>query len=377
MNVRLRAALAAALVAAALAVTGATATAAPAVRAAPRTEPVSVTPAGKAGDGASTGAVISRDGRYVAFSSTATDLLPGAPHGGLFVRDLRTGKLTHAADGTDPSLSEDGRYLAYTDAGLHLLDRRTGRTERLDTGLPAGFGPGGHAYLSGTARYAVFTATGDADGPVVFLRDRVRHTTERISPPRPTWEPRAAGHATVSDDGRRVVYQYTYSNGPRGDDWSDIWLHDRSTGTRTQLDRSTDGSPTTRESLNPALSADGRTVVFESADTHLVPDDTDNSWNVFVHHLATGRNDRIQGYGRDAAVSADGRHVTLTTHEGSAYPLYARDLRNGTRALVATEGHVAPGGVSARRIAFTSYDGTLDPRGDDNNEQDVFVRHLQ
>ncbi|MFG2967739.1 hypothetical protein ACGFZS_31180 [Streptomyces sp. NPDC048288] len=52
-------------------------------------------------------------------------------------------------------------------------------------------------------------------------------------------------------------------------------------------------------------------------------------------------------------------------------------MRHGTRALVATEGHVAPGGVSARRIAFTSYDGTLDPRGDDNNEQDVFVRHLR
>ncbi|MFE4968738.1 hypothetical protein [Streptomyces sp. NPDC056660] len=376
MNVRTRTALAAALAAAALAATGAAATAEPA--AAPRTEPVSVTPSGAAGDGPSTGAVISRNGRYVAFSSTATDLLPGAPHGGVLVRDLTTGKLTHAADGTDPSLSADGRRLAYTTGtGLRLLDRRTGRTERLDTGLPAGFGPGSHARLSGTARYAVFTASSDADGPVVFLRDRDKHTTERISPPKPTWEPRSAGAPTVSDDGSRIVYQYTYSNGPRGDDWSDIWLYDRATGKRTQIDRSTDGSPTTRESLNPALSADGRTVVFESADTHLVPADTDNSWNVFVHHIATGVNDRIQGYGRDAAVSADGRYVTLTTHVGSAYPLYASDLRTHTRTLVATEGQAAPGGVTGGRVAFTSYDGTLNPRGDTNNEQDVFVRHLQ
>ncbi|MFD4503816.1 hypothetical protein [Streptomyces sp. NPDC058457] len=376
MTVRTRAALA--LVAAVtLAATGATAAAAPA--AAPRTEPISVTPSGKAGNGPATGAVISRDGRYAAFASTATDLLPGAPHGGVLVRDLRTGKLTHAADGTDPSLSADGRYLAYTTAsqGLRLLDRRTGRTERLDTGLPAGFGPGSHAYLSGTARYIVFTATGDADGPVVFLRDRDKHTTERISRPRPTWEPRSAAAPTVSDDGRRIVYQYTYSNGPRGDDWSDIRLYDRSTGRYTQIDRSTDGSPTTRESLNPALSADGRTVVFESADTHLVPGDTDNSWNVFVHHIATGVNDRIQGYGRDAAVSADGRLVTLTTHEGAAYPVYVRDLRTGTRTLVAPEGHVAPGAVTTGRVAFTSYDGTLNPRGDGNGEQDAFVRHLR
>ncbi len=52
-------------------------------------------------------------------------------------------------------------------------------------------------------------------------------------------------------------------------------------------------------------------------------------------------------------------------------------LRTGTRALVAPEGQVVPGGVTAGRVAFASYGGTLDPHGDGNGEQDAFVRHLR
>ncbi|MET8450025.1 hypothetical protein [Streptomyces sp. NPDC005209] len=396
-----RTALATALVAAVVAVTSVAASAAPRPS---RTEPVSVTPSGQAGNGSSSGAVISRNGRYVAFASTASDLLPGASSGGVFVRDLRTGRLAHVADGTDPSISADGRYVAYgTGSEIRLLDRRTGRTERLDVGIPGTFGTGrADVYLSGNARYAVFTAGGRYDGqeggPVVFLRDRARGTTERISRTRPDWQPRGAWSPTVSDDGRRVVYAYTYLNGPRGDDWGDIWLHDRRTGSATQIDRSYDGSPTTRESLKPSISADGRTVVFESADTHLVPDDTDKSWNVFVHHISTGVNGRIHGtrggsaavYTRDPAVSADGRRVTFTSEVpepgsryGTEYPVYVRDLRTGRTTLVTPDGtggtasaEVVPGGIAAgaRRIAFTSWDGTLNAHGDTNDERDVFVR---
>ncbi|UUU30685.1 hypothetical protein JIX56_12645 [Streptomyces sp. CA-210063] len=103
MYVTTRTALTAAVVAATVALTGLSANAAPA---APRTEPISVTPEGKAGNGASGDVVISRDGRYAAFSSDATDLVPGDP-GGIFVRDLRTGKLERVAGGSAPSI---GRF---------------------------------------------------------------------------------------------------------------------------------------------------------------------------------------------------------------------------------------------------------------------------
>ncbi|WP_200302657.1 TolB family protein [Streptomyces adelaidensis] len=384
----------AAAVAATVALTGLSASAAPN---APHTRPISVTPEGKAGNGASGDIVISRDGRYAAFSSSATDLVPGKP-GGVFVRDLRTGKLERVAGGSGPSISADGRYVAVAGSS-ELLDRRTGRTERLDTGLPAGFSASGELTLSANARYAAFVASGD-EGYVVFLRDRVRKTTERISHPKPTWEPRDAGKPSVSDDGRYVVYDYRYAGGPRGDDWGDIWMYDRAKGTRTQIDRSYDGSTTERESLEPSLSGDGRSVVFESADTHLVPDDRDKSWNVFVHDVASGANKRVrpaagtatrESYTRLPAVSADGRYITFTVYVekpggGTAYPVYLRDLKTGSTALVSPDpaGGVAsatvePGGIAdgGRRIAFWSYDGTLTPAGDTNDDRDAFVRHLR
>ncbi|MDX2606650.1 hypothetical protein PV379_38855 [Streptomyces caniscabiei] len=393
MYARTRTALAAALVAAAVALTGPASTAAPG---APRTEPISVTPGGKAGDSASEHVVISRDGRHLAFSSTATDLVPGKP-GGVFVRDLRTGRLERVAAGAAPAISADGRYVA-VGSTFRLHDRRTGRTERLDTGLPDGFTPSGELSLSADARYAVLVASAD-EGRVVFLRDRARGTTERISHPRPTWEPRDAFAPTVSDDGERVVYQYTYANGPRGDDWCDIWMLDRATGERTRIDRSHDGSPTERESLEPSISGDGRTVVFESRDTRLVPNDRDGSWNVFVHTVATGENRRLHAaYGgphnahtRNPAVSADGRHVTFTSWVeepggGSRHPVHLRDLKRGTTVLLTPDptggtatASVEPGAIAdgAGRVAFVSGDPALIPGGDTNDAPDVFVRHTR
>ncbi|PSM37774.1 hypothetical protein C6Y14_40620 [Streptomyces dioscori] len=401
-----RTTLATALVAAALtatALTGTAATAAPgAPHAAPHTEPVSVTPDGEAGNGASDDAVISRNGRYVAFTSDAGDLDPDIAHGGMYLRDLRTDRTRFAGFG-DVVAALDNGWLAYSASDdVLLVDLGTGRQEKFGIEIPEGFsGPPGGVSVSPNGRYAVYTLYETGEGSVVFLRDRTAGTTERISHPRPTWEPRNAFEPTVGDDGRRVAYQYTYANGPRGDDWGDVWVYDRRTGERVQADRSHDGSATEKESLRPSLSGDGRTVVFESRDTHLVPDDTDGAWNVFVHDLTTGTNRRIHGtqggpgeaYTRNPAVSPDGRYVTFMTEVteagaqyGKEWPVYRRDLRKGTTVLVTPDttggtatADVLPGGIAegARRIAFRSADPGLIPAGDTNEGTDVFVRHLR
>ncbi|WLW51994.1 TolB family protein [Streptomyces sp. YU58] len=383
----------------------ATSAAAPKV---PYTEPVSVTPEGKAGNGENRVAVISRNGRHIALTSHAEDLDPNVPHGGMYLRDPQTGKLRFAGFGGLLAVLNDGRYVyaqfgptpQETDVWIH--DIATGKRVGFGIEIPEGFG-GQPADLSVSpnGRFAVYTLQ-DADGTsVVFLRDRIAGTTERISHPKPTWEPRNASMPTVSDDGRRIVYQYNYANGPRGDDWGDIWMYDRTTGARTQIDRSHDGSQTEKESLNPSISGNGRKVVFESRDTHLVPDDNDASWNVFVHDIASGKKQRIHGtqggpgqvYTRNAAVSADGRYVTFKSEVtepgsqyGTEYPVYLRDLKKGTTTLVTPDTNggtasadVLPGRISdgARRIMFESADPTLIPAGDTNDATDAFVRHLR
>ncbi|WP_369249394.1 hypothetical protein [Streptomyces sp. R41] len=393
------AALTAVAVAATVALTGTTASAAPG---AAHTEPISVTPEGKAGNGITHKAVISRNGRYVAFTTDAEDVDPGVPHGGMYRRDLRTGKIRFAGFGDLLAVLNDGR-IVYAYAGeVRLNDLDTVGEETFGIEIPEGFtGPPRAVSVSPNGRYAVYTLDETGEGTVVFLRDRFAGTTERISHPRPTWEPRNAFQPTVSDDGRRVVYQYNYMNGPRGDDWGDVWLYDRTTGEHTQIDRSYDGSKTERESLNPSISGDGRTVVFESRDTHLVPNDNDASWNVFVHNIATGTNQRIHGtqggsgeaYTRNPAVSPDGRYVTFmseveepSAQYGKEWPVYVRDLKKGTTALVTpdTTGGTATADVlagriadGARRIVFLSADPTLIPAGDTNDGTDAFVRHLR
>ncbi|WAL98060.1 TolB family protein [Streptomyces sp. Je 1-369] len=385
---------------------------------APRTEGISVTADGRAANDRSAGAVISRDGRFAAFDSEATDLVPGDTNGArdIFVRDLRTGRTERVSVAgrqvSGPSLSADGRYVAFvsspagswSDRDVRLYDRRTGRTERLDVELPDGY-PGdsaGSVSLSANARYAVFDTDGPRfDGTAVFLRDREAGTTENVSHPYAGGDGERDAHSpTVSDNGRYVVYANSFVNGPRGDDWSDLWLRDRRTGELSQVDRSHDGSRTEKESLDASISGDGRTVVFESRDTHLVPEDNDASWNVFVHDVASGRNQRVHGtqggpgevYTRSPAISADGRFLTYLselTEAGSEYgkewPTYLRDLKKGTTTLVspdtgggAATANVLPGGIArdGARVTFESSDATLLP-GDTNDGNDIFVRHLR
>lgn len=410
MRFAVRTALGAAVVATLTA--GTFSAAAAADGAAAHTEGLSVTAEGKAADERTHSTVISRDGRYAAFDTAATDLVPGDTNGvsDVFVRALGGGESERISQEgrelSSPAVSGDARHIAMISAkvgsserNVQLYDRESGTFERLDVGLPDGFQEvtSRSLALSADGRYAVFEADGDHfEGSAVFLRDRTKGTTERVSHRYTGDDGEKLSHSpTVSDDGRYVVYEQSFLNGPRGDDWSDIWLRDRETGKLTQADRSHDGSETEKESIDASISADGSRIVFESRDTHLVPDDNDASWNVFVHDVATGENERIHGtqggsgavYTRNAAISADGKHLVYMSQidqdSGREWPLYLRDLATGEDELLtlgasgAAGGKVIPGALSgdAARVAFLSADETLLPE-DANDGYDAFVRHL-
>ncbi len=81
---------------------------------------VSVDSAGVQANGSSGQDMISDDGRFVVFESAATNLAGGT--GGLFLKDRQTGATTRISiDGENPSISNDGHFIAYASFAASLV----------------------------------------------------------------------------------------------------------------------------------------------------------------------------------------------------------------------------------------------------------------
>ncbi|MET9511768.1 hypothetical protein ABZX62_25450 [Streptomyces flavidovirens] len=401
-----------ALGAALVAVVTATALPAAAQSAAPQTRRISVAPDGSQANGSSTSPVTSADGRVVAFSSYASNLAPGdtARTNDVFVRDARDGKLRRialeGAETSAPGLSANGRYLTFNaDDGtlggysVHVRDLRTGKTERVAPVLGDGYAASyGTAAISATGRYVAFSARptdatpGSADdGSRVYVLDRKTRKTERIShSPDDATGARGCAVGSISADGKKIAYQDSYVNGPRGDDWGDIYVYDRTTKSEVHADATHDGAKADKASTTPLLSADGSTVAFNSYATNLVPGaDPNRGWNPFVRDLHTGTLKRIDGVaptdisGADG-ISADGRKLLLSSSGPVVSAHYLRDLRTG-KDVLATPGQdgkpqgAAPVTLSAdaSTVVFGGYDDGNFVPGDTNGEPDIFVRRLR
>ncbi|HXG13293.1 MAG TPA: cohesin domain-containing protein [Gemmataceae bacterium] len=276
------------------------------------------------GNAESRNPVISADGRYVAFVSTATNLANGdlgANDVFLFDRDTRQLTLVSrslaGSAGTvhsiNPRISADGRYIAYISDSQRLVPGQ------VDPSL-----------------------TND-----VFLYDRVTGTNTLVSRAFGTTATAANAGSTavaISADGRYVAFASWATNLVAGqvdtNNTSDLFLFDRDNPGNTVLISRVAGTTTTaannRSDFFPALSADGRYVAFLSAATNLVPGqiDTENTLDVFlfdrdnpantalVSHAAGAETiaaDRGSLY--DVRISADGRYV--------AFVSFATDLVEG------------------------------------------------
>ena len=191
----------------------------------------------------------SADGRYVAFWSVANDLVAGDTNNSadIFVKDLQTGVTTRASlnsagqEGNGhsfgPSISADGRYVLFQSDASNLVSGDT---------------------------------NGQAD---IFLRDLLTGTTTLVSPAVGGGSAHGSSLApAISADGRYAVFESDADNLVSGDGngVSDIFVRDLQGGTTTRLSDSSTGS------FAPALSADGRTVVFET------------SFGLFLSDLTTG-----------------------------------------------------------------------------------------
>ncbi|QKW48611.1 TolB family protein [Streptomyces buecherae] len=371
------------------------------------TQLISAAADGSAADGSSHAPVISANGEVAAFTSEATNLVPDDTNRAedVFVRHLRHGTIqrVEAPWGCrlhDPTLSGDGRYLAYAqydvaDGETHVIvrDLRTGNTERADVGLDAGHTGGETPSLSADGRTVAFVAR-DADPstwgpPAVYVRDLRARRTERVSDTATPGSHNKALQPSLSADGTKVAYQWHVQATP-DQDWGDVYVHDRATGGTTQADATHDGSPADGASQNPLLSDDGSTVLFQSRATNMMPDDTPHGVTPFVRRLGTGEFTRIDPGPLPALeplvpedISTDGSKALL---RASPYTekdaTYIRDLRTGVNVLVSPDKDGKPAralharmDARAQTVVFAGYASFL-PGGNDGR-QHIFVRTVR
>jgi Tol biopolymer transport system component len=294
------------------------------------TELVSVDSGGLQGDDISIAPSISADGRYVAFQSDAHNLVPGGDTNAgpdTFVHDRLSGTTERMSvdsggvqgDGasTAPSISADGRYVAFQSSSHNLApgadtnaspdifvhDRLSGATERVsnDPSGAAGSGSSSAPSISADGRYVAFVSEandlvpGDTNGQSdIFVHDRLNGTIERVSLDSGGVQANGANgfsRPPISADGRFVAFDGSSTNLVSGDTngFFDVFVRDRSSGTTERLSVSSNGVQGDSDSSQPSISADGRYVAFDSAASNLVSGDTNQAWDVFLRDRnATG-----------------------------------------------------------------------------------------
>jgi len=274
------------------------------------TRRVSVSSAERQADAESLGGVaITPTGRYVAFTSTASNLVPRDTngHADVFVRDRSRGTTRRVSvtsaekqvylGGAAPAISAGGRYVAFVSdsrslvAGdtnkardVFLRDRSRGTTHRVSLTSAEGqlssysHGP---PSLSGGGRYVAFLNGGN-----VLVRDRAAGTTEEVSVGNGTsggGRDSDSAPVRISGDGRYVVFT-SFSALVAGDAnlRDDVFVRDRVAKTLERVSVSSAGTEGHGHSRTGSISDDGRLVTFSSAAPDLVLGDTNAADDQFT-----------------------------------------------------------------------------------------------
>jgi Tol biopolymer transport system component len=270
---------------------------------------IDVNSAGMRGNRVSYAPSLSATGRYAAFTSGARNLVAHDTNDLIdtFVRDRRTGRTVRVsvgghgqqgngrADGF-PVISATGRYVIFDSLASNLVkhdtndvadvfvrdlqERTTSRVSVSSSGAQGDARSLEVGGISDDGRYALYDSEADNLVPNdtdlendVFVRDRQRHTTTRVSVSS-TGAPGDAGEyqPSISGDGRWVAFASFTSLAPGDTNFaSDVYLHDMQTGQTTLESVNSSGTPANGSTLLSALSADGRWIVFTSTATNLSP----------------------------------------------------------------------------------------------------------
>ncbi len=397
---------------------------------------------GVPGNGDSKQPSFSADGRYVAFTSEASNLVQGDDNictdgesewncSDVFVKDLRTGeveRVSTASDGTQgdwfshqPSISGDGRYVAFTSyasnlvfddadtcgsaesprncADIFIKDRQTGRTWRASV-TPEGVQGNGDSTepaISTDGNYVTFTSDADNLGvndnngvSDIFITNlisaditRVTVTINDTEADGPSYEP------SVSADGSIIAFASEATNLGVSDtglcleseesrNCTDIYIADFITGDITRASRPYEGIEISGSSSEPDLSSDGRRVTYASRADNLVDGDTAicaeddlplNCSDIFLTDLLTTvtsfisiSKDREGGNWNSSqpAISANGDFIVFSSYaanlvegdtdacgdgvtEWNCSDIFLVDLGNNKISRLSTRNGVKPG----------------------------------
>ncbi len=309
---------------------------------------------------------ISGDGRYIAFESHASNLVPNDLNGrwDIFVRDCQTNTTTIVSvasngtqgnhDSSTPSISADGRYVTfesfannlvpndtnnYLDIFVHDLQTQvTTRVSVSDNGTQ-GNAVSSKPCISDDGRYVVFESAAnnlipdDTNiGLEIFIRDLQSLTTRRVSIGLNGAQANSTALVpTISADGRYVAFSSDSSNLVLNDTngQPDVFVYDRLMGTTSRISVGSDGTQGNGISDYPNISDDGHYVAFISMASNLVANDTNNSYDVFVHHLQAQTTMRVNVSDSGAegnrggsipCMSGDGRYISFGSYSSNLVP---------------------------------------------------------
>ncbi|MFL5130485.1 MAG: hypothetical protein ACJ8DD_10105 [Microvirga sp.] len=392
---------------------------------------------GTEGLGDSNEAQFSPDGRFVVFESDANNLVAGDTNNAtdVFLKDLSTGaiiRLSTTAGGAQANggnstahFSSDGRFVVFTSAATNLVagdtnnfddiflkDLTTGAVTLLSTtanGTQTN-GNSSNAQLSQDGHLMVFSSVATNLGSSsilfsdIFLKDLITGAVTVVT--NAADGTRANGlssHARFSPDGHSVVFESSANNLVTGDanNQIDIFLKDLDTGAVTLVTNTADGTQGNGRSSDARLSADGHFVTFTSVATNLVAGDTNDASDIFLKDLNTGSVTRLstaadgtQANGRsyDARFSADGRFVVFTSEASNLVAddtngvsdVFLKDLTTGAITRLSTAANGAQTDFDSytplfspdgRSVVFES-DATNLVAGDGNNRTDLFLVNL-
>jgi len=358
---------------------------------------------------------VSDTGRFVVFTSQATDLVANDPDSDyqVFIRDRKnqtTSIVSVSSSGVkgngwsdNPSISQDGRFVVFTSPATNLApvtgplyfqrvyvhDRQTKQT----TLVSAASQDSADGVISLNGRYIAYRY---AEGAYVY--DRQVGSTQLVSlVPNNVMTVRTV--CDISGDGRYVLYLSDTRFDPSDSDrTNDLFVHDRAQQTTQYVGNI--NSEIGEQTRCGSISADGRYIAFLSSAKDLVPNDTNDYEDVFVVDQQTGATTRASvdssGVQADSSsysvfLSADGRYVLFDSSGRSLSPggvagasreVYLRDLQSGTTTLVsqakngarasdrtyANTGSISP---DSRVIVFSSTSAIFVP-GDRNDMMDIF-----